>query len=320
MKKYGTNSEVVHAWAHKQDGPIQNGKQSIFWDDSAGRRILYSYGYHFPLGILREDGIALLNGDYYSSTTSRHQELARRAAKRGFTVSFIMLRQAGIDPLALDLKIIDFEDDESGKVKDKRDIPSIATEIHHITDNYYSDAPYYTWHRAATVVFCWKHKHYLAAFDDRSYFVSQLPRKVLDVQDAYKALKPEQVRKFEERENVIVSRQGEWFFIPLKGVQESKKFYKSMTGNFVLPREDNNSNPHTADRGCYGMALNYPEHFTELFNGADFARNVIVSGRIRHPEHSTLRLSSKDKPQFFAAFPNTAIRSWSNGATGTRID
>lgn len=42
-------------------------------------RVLYSYGTHFPLGILFSDGKVAINSDRYSNTTSHHRGLLVRS-------------------------------------------------------------------------------------------------------------------------------------------------------------------------------------------------------------------------------------------------
>ena len=48
--------------------------------------IAFSYGEHFPLAVITAPKAATVNTDKYSSTTSRHQSMIRRA-----------LREAGYD-------------------------------------------------------------------------------------------------------------------------------------------------------------------------------------------------------------------------------
>ncbi len=75
-------------------------------------RTLYSYGAHFPLVTVigdRDAGDAwwLLNGDTYSSTTTKHQSQVRAAAERSSMPSCIIpfsaLRAAGIDSDSIEL-------------------------------------------------------------------------------------------------------------------------------------------------------------------------------------------------------------------------
>lgn len=67
-----TNQEVADAWAmgYRAEG------NNMFTDGVT----IYSYGYHFPIAT-RVNGCILYNRTYYSSTTSKHQSLVRRAMR-----------------------------------------------------------------------------------------------------------------------------------------------------------------------------------------------------------------------------------------------
>lgn len=71
------NKQVAQAWA-SQTAP--NGKGSnLFFE---GRK-LYSYGYHYLLAELSEDGkVARFNPTRYSQTTTRHRGLALAACRK----------------------------------------------------------------------------------------------------------------------------------------------------------------------------------------------------------------------------------------------
>lgn len=50
--------------------------------------IAFSYGEHFPLAIITGPKAAAVNADKYSSTTSRHQSMIRRALiAEGYTLT-----------------------------------------------------------------------------------------------------------------------------------------------------------------------------------------------------------------------------------------
>lgn len=50
----------------------------LFAEDTNGKRVLYSYGYHFPLCVVLADGTKLFNSSGYSTTTSQHKgDMAR---------------------------------------------------------------------------------------------------------------------------------------------------------------------------------------------------------------------------------------------------
>jgi hypothetical protein len=69
-----SNSTVAHNWAN-QTGKSCNGS-SFFYEGQT----LYSFGYHFPVGVISEDGkTVLLTTRSYSSYTGKHKSLARSA-------------------------------------------------------------------------------------------------------------------------------------------------------------------------------------------------------------------------------------------------
>ena len=76
MKTVFTNKVCVEIWA--QTRQPQGRANNLHFDDGT----LYSYGNHFAVGHITDDNIVLLNSDRYSSTTSRHQSLARRATRQ----------------------------------------------------------------------------------------------------------------------------------------------------------------------------------------------------------------------------------------------
>lgn len=65
---------VAHLWAAQAQETARFRDNFYF----TGRR-LYSYGSHYLAGVIMPDGVALLNADSYSVTTSRHMNAARAA-------------------------------------------------------------------------------------------------------------------------------------------------------------------------------------------------------------------------------------------------
>lgn len=81
MKRLSSHSDVAHAWAQQtySDGSCGN----MFFEG----RAIYSYGYHFMMGVIfPEDKVAILNSDSYSPTTSGHQALTRSSVPRDYNV------------------------------------------------------------------------------------------------------------------------------------------------------------------------------------------------------------------------------------------
>lgn len=102
-----SKTEVITNFC-KQTGKCRNGSKSrfggfnIFYED----RVLYSYGYHFPLAIRHEDasddgaacfgaGIKyIINGDKYSVSTTSHQNECISTLKGNVQIPFSALEQA----------------------------------------------------------------------------------------------------------------------------------------------------------------------------------------------------------------------------------
>lgn len=324
-RKQGTNSEVCQAWVKGEEYPCRNSTDSLYHTGDT----IYSYGSHFPMGHKRKDGLYILNGDRYSVTTSQHQSALRWAfanTDRRFTTSFGMLRLAGLDPQTVE--IVDYEDDRMITFRGRDNAPIWATQITALwceEDTPENERPFQA-HSSATVIMKKDDTYYICGQDESSYFISVLPHQVNSVGMAFMALKPKQVVQFEKTAGEV-KRQGEWFFCDVTDYMDTSKarnglktIYNKMKGNVVLPREDSNSNPHKADRGCARTDMMWNEYASQKFDGDFFSSGIVCAGRVTHPEHSTLRLCTKDEPRFFLAFRNTAIESWSSGAFGIGVD
>lgn len=70
-----TNQQAAHVWNAQNGRDARSSNGNMF---SAGRA-LYSYGRHFLIGYIMPDGVALMNADSYSVSTSRQQSDAHRA-------------------------------------------------------------------------------------------------------------------------------------------------------------------------------------------------------------------------------------------------
>ncbi len=72
MKRYKSNSELVHAFATYQS--YQGKANNMHFSGGT----IYSYGSHFPIAT-RADGITFFNLHGYSNTTRKHKSLVRSA-------------------------------------------------------------------------------------------------------------------------------------------------------------------------------------------------------------------------------------------------
>ena len=71
------NTMVAHVWAQGSQAHGRSHNGNFYFDG----RILYSYGSHFAVGVLMNDGAAVLNSDKYSISTSGMQSDALQAVK-----------------------------------------------------------------------------------------------------------------------------------------------------------------------------------------------------------------------------------------------
>ncbi len=321
MAKYGTNSEVVHAFAQGDDAPYSTGNGNIYFVDNGDIRVLYSYGDHFPLAVITKD-FTLLNGDRYSVTTSQHQSLTRQAMRDGITSSFGMLRTVFGDGFYEQIKVIDTQDEKRGDIswQDEITLKNLDPEIKKIaTSIMVRHGRVIAWHRAGAMLIDYKGDKYICGMDENQYFISKLPiefNHVTKVESAFFALEPQTVRE-QRRAGKTIERQGEWFFTRIDDIspKECKKAYKCFGEKFELPKDDPDSNAHTATRGGFVMDLTFPDPILGIK-----ADDVIVSGQIRHSQHRTLKLSKCKDPTLWTIHKNTAVESWSASDQGLFVD
>lgn len=313
--QWGTNGEVASAfWRQDHEGPWRS--KSVFWERGECVDVIYSYGRHFPMAVRLKatGGAVLVNGDRYSVTTSHHQSLLNRGSVGdSVTSSFTMLRAAGIDPLDGEVRVVDFTRDKTGH--DAENIPAGATVRRR--KNYQSGKlEVVFWHTAGHCLLEYKGRQYVGGMDDRSYWISELPRADIEsVNGALAELKPTEVIGCD------FVRQGEWFFVDLGAdVATAKRAWRDFAKDFVLPREDDErSNAHTVTRGGFMSDVAWPEIAPTAARWVS-AKTLVVSGRVRHPEHRQLTLCTGKAPQLFAAWRNRAVASWSSGPLGVNVD
>jgi hypothetical protein len=312
-RKYGTNDEVMEAYANGDEKPWTNGNGSVYHN---GIDTIYSYGTHFPLAYKNDENLYIINGDHYSVTTSSHQRAIQSIlpSDKSFTMGFSALDNAGINYRKM--KIRDHTQDQSDyapwndKFKiDLETIPENAT-IHMATDPETKKKYIYSWHVAAHAVIEDDEKCYLAGMDEQSYFIAELPCMVNSMQEAFDCLKPGIV-KDAEKSGVEIKRQGEWFAFGIVGGKIAKKLYKQMNQKVILPGD---GNTHVATRACMLSELIFDKKTFELMKTTVIsldAETMLFSGAISHPEHKTLRVSKASKPEIYVLARNTALNSWS---------
>lgn len=72
-----SNDMAAHVWAQQRQQSGRSNNGNLYFDGPT----LYSYGSHFPAGVIAADGTVFLNADSYSISTSRHQRAAWAATR-----------------------------------------------------------------------------------------------------------------------------------------------------------------------------------------------------------------------------------------------
>jgi hypothetical protein len=221
--------------------------------------VLYSYGDHFPLLVRRPWGF-LQNADRYSVSTSKHQ----RSTARHATVLIPFSIFSRINVSYFDIELIDKRSDawETRRYKDK------DGQEHKVSK-----------YQPSAAVFKANGQFYLSSMDGGHYFATLLPAAVNTVKEAYKLLVPF------EATVTGTQRQGEWFFVPVKGASKTRKIssvasvgragFWRVRGDFLKNR-NNNQTPH--------------HKVTEMAASED--GTILVRGTVRHinHDHPMLRL------------------------------
>ena len=69
MKKiYNSNAQVFHLFANKLQDEAKTSTRNVFFNNNS----IYSYGYHYKLGLHLDNNAMLINNKGYSVTTSKH--------------------------------------------------------------------------------------------------------------------------------------------------------------------------------------------------------------------------------------------------------
>lgn len=305
--------------------------------------VLYSYGHHFPLLVRMPhwgENAMLMNADKHSITTSGHQSACFGAAT--VQLPFSALGEAlwnehsrwrggypSNDDLA-ELMLIDKGEARwdctgryvytYGEPFERRQRPfggreqtcyfrapsRVISKAEHeaLCDTEKAKCSPQEERRPEAVVLMYRGRWFLSSMDRWEYFLVELPCPCYTVESAFHTLMPSDVYGHE------YTRQGEWFFVDLNlDPKAARAIYRLMQRGFVLPRDRADSHEHIATRGLTGLLrLSVPE-FQGTIQVPDGA--ILVSGQVRHPEHTMARLSTAKDVRIFAAYRNTAIGAWS---------
>jgi len=173
---------------------------------------LYSYGTHFILAIRygTKKQYYLLNGDRYSSSTSRHQSYCQHGLKPNYIIPFSVLtaalpetrydhdyRLVFLDDTPEEFREVEYRDPKTNELKTRQE------------------------HQLGSTLFRRGKRYFLSSTDPdarwrRGYFLVELPRAVTTIKEAYDSLKP-------INEDILDGqpclRQGEFFLIPKPDIQ-----------------------------------------------------------------------------------------------------
>ena len=229
---------------------------------------IFSYGHHFILAIRLNDGKYLVNGDTYSSSTSKQQSYIRDLCKPNFIIPFSALERITGNlntEKANNIKIIE-------QTRDKyREIPYIDPKT--------KEQKIRTEHELGGVLFSYENNYYLSSTDINAknfrggYFLVEIPEKANTVKEALDLLIPIELRG---TNNYL--RQGEFFFVPTE-IKE-KDLVDSQTGRYAINTYFDQTKVSRNNHDANKLKL-------------DKDGNVFVKGRILHPEHKSLSLGQK---------------------------
>ena len=316
-----SNEDAVRAFRDGRHGSSKH----IFHENS---RTLYSYGHHFILAVRLNTGEYLINGDTYSSSTSRHTSLCIKYLTPNVIIPFSALNQVTTEYSAI--KMVDRSSDIY--ISRTRRDPKTG-EINE-----------YIEHRLGSAVIEIEGKHYLSSIDtgakDRGgYFLVELPENVTSVDEAFDTLFPEDLAR-----DASYVRQGEFFFeqtnMQTKELSYMEQLYEwglydynkqaTLHRKFSTKEHAENGlvthiktwgyNENTDGLAVHRFPVRDMKNLARHFNAGtgnphtvseirQRDRTIFVRGTIRHPEHKTINLGKI----WHRVFVNRAVRSFSAG-------
>ncbi|HEY2748393.1 MAG TPA: hypothetical protein VGL86_27405 [Polyangia bacterium] len=152
-------------------------------------------------------------------------------------------------------------------------------------------------------------RHFLVGRDERQLFMCRLPRACTTVAEAHEALRVPAARLDARSVLERAIRQGEWFFVPAEPEVEARledelgrgvvERHRGVAISRFIPRP---GKPHIVD---------------ELLDARDAAgnREVYARGRVRHPDHRTVRLY-----RWYRVFRNREVEEGRSPFGGGWID
>lgn len=308
------NKEFIESWF---DCKVNNQRVKrhhyghLYADDDG----VYSYGQHFPLAVLCENGF-LLNGDRYSNTTTTHQSLTRSACMeicaannlKFAVIPFTVLNNANLIPIRK-IEIIDKLEEQYREIEytDKNGKKRVREE-----------------HLLGGSVIRYCVRYFLSSTDPSAtwgngYFLTELVEPVKTVPEAFESLKPLLVRQTPPD---LILRQGEWFFVKtdqgpfiksIKITKGIKSLGKIALRNEYLPSGDSSRPHHRATRLIHisNEECDYFARDEKSFLNFQIVPGFYCRGTIRHDnrEHRMLKLGNGK--EWYLAIHNRQVRSWS---------
>jgi len=296
-----TNTEFIKAYFEgRRTGRAGFGR--YYCNLQMDKRSLFSFGRHFPLVTETENGEYVLNGDVYSPTTSSHQSEVRYLAKHKFHVRFVEIPYRVLATAEIPVRELKIVSSQEAKIR-MRDVKDPVTGEIKVVEE----------HLLGASLVRFLKRFYLSSTDKGAhwgfgYFLTELPKEVKNVVQAFNILKPEFVKRAEKCKK-DVKRQGEWFFVPFGNTRKLKKLFKKkalgMYGKEVLLStmlekgkllpvvSQNGNNPHHQVRDC-----------VQGYYGEQYVR-----GTVRHTQNEHRMINLGELWHF--AVPNKQVRSWS---------
>lgn len=313
-----TIPEIISAWADGRPNFSRATNVSVTPDG------LNLFSYNATIAVMAPGrAFALLNGDIYSHTTSKHQSLVRVAIRKAgvpsITLPFTAMRSARINRDSIvPLEVRPETWAEETIITREKPSEKYTYNVRQLEDGRWSHTRMRHWLGASLFEANvdpndhtgTRRMKFLSAFDEQEphplYFLCALPpTTATTIAEALEVLKPEEVKRA-EAEGATTYRQGDIFAVPVDG-NPVKEF-----GLEVRPRSLLLNTNHNATRVA--------RHKREDGNVDTYASGCLYHSPIgRRPDHARRKLG--DGKQWFRIIKNTVpidpdtlrSRSWGHG-------
>lgn len=290
--KNGNLQQVIEGWNWSLDDYKSTPNGSLYREGG----VLFSYGSHFPLAV-HMGRYQLINADRYSNSTSKHQSYTIRECSNPVEIPF-----SALSAMISDKRFVI----SSGYQFNAKYLKDNMTILDHESDKWLHtgvfskvDGHEYMTHVLGATLFTYttdnKTRYILSGIDETGkgnnrYFMTELKGEPQTIEEAYEALKPDEVREAESN-GIRVLRQGEWFFIPCDNVPSGE-----ITKKFYLHGNEGDTGHHFASEGFRGD------------DGREYVRGIV-----KHEEgdHLQLKLYEDVKQKdWYVAYHNVQVNSF----------